>query len=157
MGAMTSQITSLTIVYSTAYSGTDQRKHQSSALQAFVWGPFDDVIMAKENPYLAPCYWAVHCEKFGENWQNTIYSYKRVALQHCPIKRKAAHSIAMIKSKPRTRIVLMTTAFILTSCSKYSVLTVNVYLSVYCIGLCHNINNLFHIIYLTPKCHIILT
>ena len=29
MGAMASQITSLTIVYSTVYSGTDQRKHQS--------------------------------------------------------------------------------------------------------------------------------
>ena len=33
---MTSQITSLTIVYSTVYSGTDQRKHQSSASLAFV-------------------------------------------------------------------------------------------------------------------------
>ena len=33
MGAMTSQITSLTIVYSTVYSGADQRKHQSSASQ----------------------------------------------------------------------------------------------------------------------------
>ena len=31
MGAMTSQITSLTIVYSIVYSGADQRKHQSSA------------------------------------------------------------------------------------------------------------------------------
>ena len=31
MGAMASQITSLTIVYSTVHSGTDQRKHQSSA------------------------------------------------------------------------------------------------------------------------------
>ena len=30
-GAMASQITSLTIVYSTVYSGADQRKHQSSA------------------------------------------------------------------------------------------------------------------------------
>ena len=30
MGAMVSQITSLTIVYSNVYSGTDQRKHQSS-------------------------------------------------------------------------------------------------------------------------------
>ena len=29
MGAMASQITSLTIVYSTVYSGADQRKHQS--------------------------------------------------------------------------------------------------------------------------------
>ena len=35
MGAMASQITSLTIVYSTVYSVTDQRKYQSSALLAF--------------------------------------------------------------------------------------------------------------------------
>ena len=64
MGAVASQITSLTIVYSTVYSGADQRKHQSSTSLAFVWGnhrrpvnsphkgpvkrkmfPFDDVIM----------------------------------------------------------------------------------------------------------------
>ena len=64
MGTMASQITSLTIVYSTVYSGADQRKHQSSASLAFVRGihrwpvnsphkwpvtrkmfPFDDVIM----------------------------------------------------------------------------------------------------------------
>ena len=38
MGTMASQITSLTIVYSTAYSGADQRKHQSSASLAFVRG-----------------------------------------------------------------------------------------------------------------------
>ena len=64
MGPMASQITSITSVYSTIYSGTDQRKHQSSASLAFVRGihrwpmnsphkgpvtqkmfPFDDVIM----------------------------------------------------------------------------------------------------------------
>ena len=64
MGTMAFQITSLTIVYSTVYSGADQSKHQSSASLAFVWGshrgpvnfphkwpvtrkmfPFDDVIM----------------------------------------------------------------------------------------------------------------
>ena len=64
MSLMASQITSLTIVYSTVYSGADQRKLQSSASLAFVWGihrgpvnsphkrpitrilfPFDDVIM----------------------------------------------------------------------------------------------------------------
>ena len=64
MSAMASQITNLTIVYSTVYSGADQRKHQSSASLAFVqrihrWPvnsphtgpvtrkmfPFDDVIM----------------------------------------------------------------------------------------------------------------
>ena len=37
MGAMGSQITSLTIVYSTVYSCADQRKHQISASPAFVW------------------------------------------------------------------------------------------------------------------------
>ena len=38
MGAMASQITSLTIVYLTVHSGADQRKHESSASLAFLWG-----------------------------------------------------------------------------------------------------------------------
>ena len=38
MSAIASQITSLTIVYSTIYPGADQSKHQSSASLAFVWG-----------------------------------------------------------------------------------------------------------------------
>ena len=38
MDTMASQITSHTIVYPTVYSDTDQRKHQSSAPLAFVWG-----------------------------------------------------------------------------------------------------------------------
>ena len=64
MDSIASQITSLTIVYSTFHSGADQSKHQSSASLAFVWEiqrwpvnfphkwpvtrkmfPFDDVIM----------------------------------------------------------------------------------------------------------------
>ena len=65
MGAVASQITCLTIVYSTVYSGADQRKHQSSAPLAFLCEgihrspvnsphkgpvarkmfPFDDIIM----------------------------------------------------------------------------------------------------------------
>ena len=68
MGAMASQITSLTIDYLIVYSGADQRKHQSSASLAFVRGihrwpvnsphkgqvtpkmfPFDDVIMSNYN------------------------------------------------------------------------------------------------------------
>ena len=55
MDTIASQITSLAIVYSIVYSSADQRKHQSSASLAFVWGtrkmfPFDDVIMhGKEN------------------------------------------------------------------------------------------------------------
>ena len=38
IGAIASQITSLTIVYSTVYSDADQRKHQSSTSLAFVRG-----------------------------------------------------------------------------------------------------------------------
>ena len=38
MTTMASQITSLTVVYSTVYLDADQRKHQSSASLAFVWG-----------------------------------------------------------------------------------------------------------------------
>ena len=38
MTTMASQITNLTIVYSTVYSDADQGKHQSSASLAFVWG-----------------------------------------------------------------------------------------------------------------------
>ena len=64
MDSMAYQITSLTFVCSNVYSDADQRKHQSSASLAFVWGihrgpvnsphkepvtrkvfPFDDVIM----------------------------------------------------------------------------------------------------------------
>ena len=67
MSAIASQITSLTVVYSTIYPGADQSKHQSSASLAFVWGihrgpvnsphkwpvtrkmfPFGDVIMTSE-------------------------------------------------------------------------------------------------------------
>ena len=38
MPTIASQITSLTVVYSTVYSDADQRKHQGSASLAFVWG-----------------------------------------------------------------------------------------------------------------------
>ena len=38
MTTVASQITSLTVVYSAVYSDADQRKHQSSASLAFVWG-----------------------------------------------------------------------------------------------------------------------
>ena len=37
MTTIASQITSLTVVYSTVYSDADQSKHQSSASLAFVW------------------------------------------------------------------------------------------------------------------------
>ena len=76
ISAMASQITSITIVCSFAYSGAEQRKHQSSASLAFVQGihwnsplkglaiqkmfPFDDMIMA--------WYFIQHS---NNEWQNT--------------------------------------------------------------------------------------
>ena len=48
MNAMASQITSLTIVYSTDCSGADQRKHQSSASLTFVTG-IDRCMMTSSN------------------------------------------------------------------------------------------------------------
>ena len=80
MSTIASQITSLTIVYSTIYSGANQSKHQSSASLAFVWGihrepvnpphkwpvtrkmfPFDDVIMiywwTMDSPHKKPVMW----------------------------------------------------------------------------------------------------
>ena len=77
MSAMASQTTSFTIVYSTVYSGTYQRKHQSSTSLAFVRGihrwpvnsphkgtitrklfPFDDVIIQKE---IMPIFYGAFC------------------------------------------------------------------------------------------------
>ena len=55
MSAMASQITSLTIVYSTVYSGADQRKYQSSAPQAFVWG-FDRWIPRTKGQWRGKCF-----------------------------------------------------------------------------------------------------
>ena len=90
MGTTASQITSLTIVYSTVYSDVDQRKHQSSASLAFVWGihrgpvnsphkwpvtrkmcPFDDVIRFRETysqirRYHRKC--KRGCARFVENY-----------------------------------------------------------------------------------------
>ena len=75
MGTMVSQITSLTIVYLTIYSGADQRKHRSFASLAYVWAfhwwpvnfphkwpvtrkmfPYDDVIMCDPSCSLSSAY-----------------------------------------------------------------------------------------------------
>ena len=54
MGAIASQITSLTIVYSTVYPDADQRKHQSSASLAFVWGIHRGLV---NSPHKWPVTW----------------------------------------------------------------------------------------------------
>ena len=58
MGAIASQITSLTIVNSTVYSGTDQRIHQSSTSLAFVQG-------IHRGPVNSPHKWPVTWKMFS--------------------------------------------------------------------------------------------
>ena len=79
MSAMASKITSLTIVYSTVYSGAVQRKHQSSASLAFVRGihrwpvnsphnspvtrkMIDYVIMTLYTPFLHQMIWTYYVQ-----------------------------------------------------------------------------------------------
>ena len=86
MSPKVSQITSLTVVYSIVYSGVDQRKHQSSASLAFVWGihrwpvnsshqgpvtrkmfPFDDVIMEQRMHWNVSSDSTAQCKKYRKN------------------------------------------------------------------------------------------
>ena len=100
MSAIASQITSLTIVYSTVYSAADQGKHESSASLAFVRGihqrlvnsphkwpvtrkmfPFDDVIM-KGNPTATA--WILWSERFSYvgMWCFNVVSHNKLLNKH---------------------------------------------------------------------------
>ena len=71
MGVTASQITSLTIVFSTVYSDADQRKHQSSASLVFVRG-------THRRPSNSPHKWPVRREMFHlmtSSW--FLYQFKR--------------------------------------------------------------------------------
>ena len=71
MGAVTSQITSLTIVYSTVYSGADQRKHQSSTSLAFVRG-------INRGPVNSPHKWPL-TRKMFPFYDVIMFTYKKLA------------------------------------------------------------------------------
>ena len=64
MGAMSFEISSLTAVYSTVYSGAGQRKHQSSASLAFVTGEF-------------PAQMASNAENVSIWWRHHDFTQKR--------------------------------------------------------------------------------
>ena len=105
MSTMASQITSLTIVYTSVYSGVVQRKYQSSASLAFVRGmqrwpansphkrpvtrkifPFDDVIMV-------PC--AKPCKSSGRSIVNEclVTSAKTIIYYQMCLKQDTWHII----------------------------------------------------------------
>ena len=122
MSAMGSQITSLTIVYSTVYSGADQRKHQSSAPLAFVRGihrwpmnsphkwpitrkmlSFDDVIMISSLESLEPC------NKHDINalkYPITAFKTRRICLRHVHWNTVSLSNISHLRSDWRHIVIV---------------------------------------------------
>ena len=82
MSAMASQITSLTIVYSTVYSGTDQRKHQSSTSLAFVRGihrrPGEFPTQMASNAENVSIWWRHHVTEFCHSmrWEKSLNRFE---------------------------------------------------------------------------------
>ena len=114
MSAIASQITSLASVYSTVYSGADQRKHQSSASLAFVrkihrWRvnsrtkshnngkifPSDDVIMEKDTPLAGDLrYHDVHF--MSVSWRVMCWAQRKSWLDyrmHCHVTSWTANGL----------------------------------------------------------------
>ena len=83
MDTVGSQITSLTIVYSTVYSGADQRKHQSSASLAFVWGNSPVTGQRAGNAEKVSIWWRHHVAEYATGpWNKMSYWWNRNHLPH---------------------------------------------------------------------------
>ena len=104
MCTMASQITSLTIVYSTVYSDADQRKHQSSASLAFVRG-------IRRGPVNSPHKWPVTRKMFpfhdvimieriicGSPFANTLTWKQKVSVDTNVLKRWVYYFVKHISS-----------------------------------------------------------
>ena len=79
MTTMASQITSLTVVYSTVYSDADQRKHQSSASLAFVWGNHRDRWIPRTKGQLrGKCFHLMTSSCDSQSWDISIASVNNV-------------------------------------------------------------------------------
>ena len=108
MGAMASQITGVSMVYSNVCSGADQRKHQSYTSLAFVRGihrwpvnsphkgpvtrkmfPLDDVLIfdhfTSRRPYVTMIctFWCIHAPWNVLNYLE--YSQKPISVLHVPV------------------------------------------------------------------------
>ena len=133
MATIASQITSLTIVYSTVYSDADQRKHQSSASLAFVQGihrgpmnsthkwpvtrktfPFDDVIMLFEERNINTTVFLISpCKFFYSLLRMVGNDFPTITLDmkwfsHYNIgydKAPISHSVTFLSEKKRIMIV----------------------------------------------------
>ena len=75
MSTIASLITSLAVVYSTVYSDADQRKHQSSASLAFVWGiPRDRWIPRTKGQLRGKCFHLMTSSWKAHAWENLYES-----------------------------------------------------------------------------------
>ena len=96
MGAMASQITSLAIVYSTVYSDVDQRKHQSFASLAFVWG-------IHRGPGELPAQMASNAENVSISWRHhelpqMMYLFQCNQCSTCQLQKSMIMLHMLVKS-----------------------------------------------------------
>ena len=120
MGTTASQITSLTIVFSTVYADADQRKHQSSASPAFVRGinrgpvkpphkwpvtrkmfPFDDVIM------MINAAWILQVVLFISVLHPIYYLPERTYLHACYVCIESSSVLLQTRKFERIVLILM--------------------------------------------------
>ena len=93
MGTIASQITSLTIVYSTVYSDVDKRKHQSSASLAFVRGIHRGPVNSPHKwPWRGKCFHLMTSSWIRANPTYFIVSFYRVPVGWCEGTEKG-HSV----------------------------------------------------------------
>ena len=99
MGAIASQITSFTmIVYSTVYSGTDQRKHQSSASLAFVLG-------MHRGPVNSPHKWPVMRKMFP--FDGVIMVMKMHGIRHSYVNASSKFGYTYIYGVSNTSMLIV--------------------------------------------------
>ena len=93
MGVIASQITSLTVVFSTVYSDADQRKHQSSASLAFVRG-------IHRGPVNSPHKWPVTRKMFPfhDVIMVTVVMMMTHTIYSRYLGRSVSHDLAYLKS-----------------------------------------------------------
>ena len=123
MSAIASQITSLTIVYSIVDSDADQRKHQSSATLAFVWGihrgpvnsphkwpvtrkmfPFDDVIMTESVAAVDTLNWYWLCNmgrwlSLMKNDLNYLHKFIKLFTQEIQFENIVSTMVAILSRR----------------------------------------------------------
>ena len=138
MSVMASQITSFTIVYTTVYSGADQRKHQISSSLVFVRGihrwpvnythkgpvtrkmlPFDDVIMCSNCDQVA--YFDIWQRLVINSWLGLeIWWISRINIEINQIKhRSESNHIPPFRQNVSTNVILILTIDELWNNEKY--------------------------------------